>query len=76
MQTRMVSLLYTGTHGRLHGLEQIQKDLWVHGEDMVEVRVSMVRDKQELSILKLLQLQDRQELVLDTELLLLLNNSH
>ncbi|BCU98569.1 MAG: hypothetical protein CM15mV22_2010 [Eurybiavirus sp.] len=66
----MVSHLYTGTHGRLHGQAQAQKLMSDHGEEVVR--------EEEIELSQLLQqpLQNRQEQVLDTELLLLLSSSH
>ena len=63
MQIKMVSLLSIGTHGKLHGLELTQREVTVHGEDMVEVSIDMVKDRQELLLEQLLQLQGSQELV-------------
>ena len=43
MQTKMVSLLYIGTHGKLHGLELILIDQVGHGEDVAVVKVDNQR---------------------------------
>ena len=68
MPIKMDSLLFTGTHGKLHGLELMLIDRLEHGEILAE----KVEDSNvELSLQQLHKLQNKVELVSDTELLLL-----